>query len=250
MPNSEESLGLPASSSQHIPKRLGRGAKRPIRILIADGNPLSREGLRALLQRERVFQVVGQAASGEAAIAAVMQFQPHVLLLDMTIPQMGGIDVLRRLAATALPVRVLMLTADIARNETVQALNLGVSGFVLKNSPSTLLFEGIQRVMEGGHWISPDCIANLVERLRHTPPRVTPKNGKFGLTARELEVIIEVVAGCSNPEIAGKLSLSEQTVKHHLTHVFDKLGVYSRVELALFATNHNLCGAGADDVSK
>lgn len=243
MPHSEEGLGSYFPHDHNPPNGASRDGRRAIRIVIAESNPLSRDGLRALLQSERGLRVVGEAANGEAAVAMVRQFEPDILLLDMTLPQMGGTDVLRQLAAAALQVRVLVLTADIGTNETVQALNLGARGLVLKTSPSTMLFEGIQRVMAGGYWVSPDCIASLVERLRHTPPHFTPRNTKFGLTTRELEVITEVTSGYSNSEIAGRLSLSEQTVKHHLTHVFDKLGVYSRVELVLFAVNHKLCGA-------
>lgn len=248
MPPIEESLG--SQSPNQIPSNpLGRAGKKTIRILISESHPMIRDGLRALLETKRGFRVVGEAADGEATIDLVRRFEPDVLLLDMTIPRNGAIEVMRQLTASRLKVRVLVLTSDIGTNETVQALNLGASGLLSKNSPSTMLFEGIQRVIAGEYWISPDCITNLIERLRHTPTRITPQNTQFGLTTRELEIIMEVISGCSNPEIAEKLSLSEQTVKHHLTHIFDKLGVYSRVELALFAVNHKLCGA-ADAASE
>jgi len=243
MPNGEGFLVSFLPNDDHL--RSGE-RKHSIRILIADGNSISRDGLRALLQQQRGYSVVGEAADTGAAVALVREFKPDVLLLDMAIPQLGGIEVLRQLATAALAVRVVALTTDIGTKESVQALSLGAHGMLLKSSPSTMLFEGIRRVMGGGYWVSPDSIASLVERLQRKSPRVAAKNTKFGLTGRELEVIGEVVSGCSNPEIANKLTLSEQTVKHHLTHVFDKLGVYSRVELALFAVNHKLCDAAED----
>jgi two-component system, NarL family, nitrate/nitrite response regulator NarL len=217
-----------------------RDGKKNIRIMIADTQPIFRDGFRALLETERDFRVVAQAPSGEAVLGLVQQCEPDILILDMTAPKLMGTEVLRQLSGMGLPVRVLVLTTEIGANETVQALNLGARGVVLKNSTSAMLFECIRHVMAGEYWVPPDSIASLVERLRHSPPRPTPRSTQFGLTGRELEIILEVVSGASNPEIARKLSISEQTVKHHLTHIFDKLGVYTRVELALFAVNHKL----------
>lgn len=217
-----------------------RDGKKLIRIMIADSQPIFRDGFRALLETERDFRVVGQATSGEAVLGVVQKCEPDILILDMTLPKLMGSEVLRQVSAAGLPVRMLVLTTEIGSNETVQALNLGARGVVLKNSTSSMLFECIRRVMAGEYWIPPDGIASLVERLRHSPPRPTPRSTQFGLTGRELEIILEVVSGASNPEIARKLTISEQTVKHHLTHIFDKLGVYTRVELALFAVNHKL----------
>jgi two-component system, NarL family, nitrate/nitrite response regulator NarL len=221
-----------------------RRSKRQIRIFIVSGQTIFRDGLLALLKRARDFSVVGQAADGEMAISLAQRLKPDVVLLDLKLPKPSGIDVLRRLAEAGSAVRVLVFSSDIGSNETIQALHLGARGIVLNGSPSPMLFEGIRRVMADEYWVSPDTIASLVQRLRRPLPYSSSvQPASFGLTARELEVILEVVAGSSNPEIAKKLCLSEQTVKHHLTHVFDKLGVYNRVELALFATNHNLSAA-------
>lgn len=208
--------------------------------MIADDHPIFRDGMRALLRTERGFQVVCEAASGEEVLAVAQRYKPDILLLGMTIPKPIAQQVLRQLSVAGLPTRVLVLTSDIRDEETVHALNLGARGVVLRNSTSPMLFECIRRVVAGEYWVPPDRITSLVERLRRVSHRSAIGDTRFGLTARELEIIVEVVAGASNPEIARTLSISEQTVKHHLSHIFDKLGVYTRVELALFAVNHKV----------
>lgn len=243
----KESLGFGPLNGTRGPSLSPRRPKKQISIAIISGQTIFRDGLHALLRRARDFSVVGEAADGEAAVSLIQHVKPDVVLLDLKLPKLSGIEVLHRLAEEDSRARVLVFSSDIGNNETIQALHLGARGIVLNGSPSPMLFEGIRRVMADEYWVSPDTIASLVQRLRRPlPPSPSAQPASFGLTSRELEVIMEVVAGSSNPEIAKKLCLSEQTVKHHLTHVFDKLGVYNRVELAMFATNHNLIGvAGA-----
>ena len=242
--NGTESLACEPSNSNRESNCSSQRSKKTIRILIADGHTIFRDGLRALLRKARTFSIVGEAADGEAAVNLAQRLKPDVVLLDLKLPKISGIEVLRRLAEAGCPARVLVFSSDIASNETIEALNLGARGIVLAGSPSPMLFEGIRRVVANEYWVSPDTVASLVQRLRRPQPHFPPiQTTTFGLTSRELEIVVEVVAGSSNPEIAKKLCLSEQTVKHHLTHVFDKLGVYNRVELAMFATNHNLDGA-------
>ena len=211
-----------------------------IRILIADDHPIFRDSLRALLELERGFQVVGEAPDGESTIHQVRRLQPDVLLLDIAMPRMSGLDVLRELSGQSLPVRALVLTAAIGKTDTLRALQLGARGVVLKSFSSAMLFEGIRRVMLGEYWIGQESVASLIDALGDLSRTVPTPRNSFGLTPREHEIILAVVSGYSNPEIAERFSLSEQTVKHHLTHIFDKLGVFSRLELALFAVNHHL----------
>ena len=213
----------------------------PIRILIADDHPIVRDGLRRLLETEPDFQVVGQAADGREAVKLVREVQPEILLLDLSMPRLPGLEVLRELSDSASPVRTILLAAAIEKEQIVEALQMGARGVVLKESATQLLFKGIRTVMAGQFWVGREKVSDLVAALRGLVASAGDKPDKnFGLTRRELEIVSTIVAGYTNRDIAQKFSLSEDTVKHHLTHIFDKLGVSSRLELAMFAVNHRI----------
>jgi DNA-binding NarL/FixJ family response regulator len=212
-----------------------------IRILIADDHPIVRDGLRRLLETEPDFQVVGQAADGREAVKLVREVQPDVLLLDLSMPRLPGLEVLRELSDSASPVRTILLAAAIEKEQIIEALQMGARGVVLKESATQLLFKGIRTVMAGQYWVGREKVSDLVAALRGLVASGGEKPDKnFGLTRRELEIVSTIVAGYTNRDIAQKFSLSEDTVKHHLTHIFDKLGVSSRLELAMFAVNHRI----------
>ncbi|MCI0409492.1 MAG: response regulator transcription factor [Acidobacteria bacterium] len=220
----------------------------PIHILIADDHPIIRDGLRRLLETEPDFQVVGAAADGEGAIQLARKLKPDILLLDLSMPRLAGLETLRELAALNTPVRTILLTEAIEKGQMVKALQLGARGVVLKESATELLFKSIRIVMAGQYWVGRESVTDLVHALLHeaaTPPAVDPRASQdnFRLTSRELEILSALVAGLSNREIGQKLSLSEQTVKHHLTSIFDKLGVGNRLELGLYAIHHRLVGS-------
>jgi len=212
-----------------------------IRILIADDHPIFRDGLRRLLQAEGLH-VVGEAPNGEEAVKLAGQLKPDILLLDVAMPQKPGLEALRELSEAKTPVRTILLTAAIERTQIVEALQLGARGVVLKESATELLLKSIRAVMQGEFWVGRESVSDLVQTLRELmpPAGAEARKTKFGLTPRELEIISAIVAGYSNRDIAQKFSISEQTVKHHLTNTFDKLGVSTRLELALFAVNHGL----------
>lgn len=216
---------------------------KTIRILLADDHPIFRDGLRVLLQGAPDFQVVGDASDEESVVLMARELKPDILLLDSAMSRKEEMNVLRELGESGLAVRTLLLTVFLDKADILQALQLGAWGVVLKDSTTQMLFDGIRNVMAGQYWIGQESVASLVEALRDFAPKVAspqPASSLFGLTPRELEIVATVVAGYSNSDIAENFALSEHTVKHHLGHIFDKLGVSNRLELALFAINHGL----------
>jgi two-component system nitrate/nitrite response regulator NarL len=216
---------------------------RTVRIVIADDHPIFRDGLRRLLESEPGFQVVGEASDGAEAIERAKELDPDILLLDVAMPRVTGIAALEQLAQLPKPVRTILLTASIEKPQIVTALQLGARGIVLKDTATSLLLKSIWCVMDGQYWVGHQAVADLIESLRKlmaAPDEGPPRQREFGLTKRELEIVGTIVAGYSNKEIAKSFAISEETVKHHLTNVFNKVGVSNRLELALFAVKHNL----------
>jgi two-component system nitrate/nitrite response regulator NarL len=217
---------------------------QPIRIVIADDHPIFRDGLRRLLEAEPDLKVVGEACDGAEAVKFARQLKPDILLLDLAMPRHPGLEALREMSSgqTSNSVRVILLTAAAEKNQIVEALQLGARGVVLKDSATQLLLKSIHTVMAGEYWVGRESVSNLVQFLRTLMQSSgeEARQKKFGLTPRELEIVSTVVAGYSNKEIAEYFKISEDTVKHHLSNIFDKLGVSTRLELALFAVNQGL----------
>jgi DNA-binding NarL/FixJ family response regulator len=215
-----------------------------IRILIADDHPIFRDGLRRLLETEPGLKVIGEAADGADAIKLARQLRPELLLLDLAMPRMPGLEALKELTSGggSGPLRIILLTAAAEKHQIVEALQLGARGVVLKDSATQLLMRAIRTVMAGEYWVGREPVSNLVQYLRTLVQTTAQeaKQRKFGLTPRELEIVSAVVAGFANKEIAEHFKISEDTVKHHLSNIFDKLGVSTRLELALFAVNQSL----------
>lgn len=214
-----------------------------IHILIADDHPIFRDGLRRLLESERGFKVVGEACDGVEAVDFVRRLKPEILLLDLAMPRRHGLEALREISNTHTgPLRVILLTAAAEREQIVEALQLGARGVVLKDCGTEILMKSIRSVLAGEYWVGREPVSNLMQYLRGLMDSSTKisRQRRFGLTPRELDIVSAVVAGYANKEIAEYFKISEDTVKHHLSNIFDKTGVSTRLELALFAVNQAL----------
>ena len=212
---------------------------RRIRVLITDDHPIFRDGLRRLLESEGGFEVVGEAKDGAEAIQMAQKLRPDIVLLDVAMPRVTGLAALEALGK--MPSKVILLTAAIERADIVTALQLGARGVIMKDAATEQLFRGIHTVMEGQYWVGRQGVSDLILTLKSmmTAEEAEPKK-TWGLTKRELEIIGTIVAGYPNKDIAHKFAISEDTVKHHLTNIFNKVGVSTRLELALFAVHHKL----------
>ena len=230
--------------------------RRAIRVVLADDECMFRTSLRHLLTAPRSvikdvygidvgadFNVVGEAGTGEDAVALVESAKPDLLLLDLSMPRMSGLGVLRTLQGYGESLRTIILAAEVGKADLVSAVQLGVRGLVLKDATTELLFQAIVNVVAGQYWLAQTLIADLVEVVRTAgAPAVkdTSKGRATGLTRREREVLALVVAGYANKEIARTFSISEETIKHHLTRMFDKVGAANRLELAVVAAERGL----------
>lgn len=210
----------------------------PIRLVAVQEHDIFREGLRQMLASQPGFIVDGAAGSGDDAVELTKRLTPGVLLLDVAVRNGPLLDVLQKLAFAEFRTKTILLS-DVTESETiVEAVRLGARGLVLKDSPPAHLYKCIRCVAAGQYWFGRDQIPAVIDGLRRT--RARPALPVETLTPREIDVIIGVADGATNRAIAEQLGLSDQTVKNHLSHIYDKVGVSSRLELAIYAIHHKL----------
>jgi two-component system, NarL family, nitrate/nitrite response regulator NarL len=238
---------MPASTNTVVP---------PVKVVLADAQSIFRASLRHLLSVPASviqdvygvnvaggFRVVGEAGTGEDIVRVVQSAQPDLLLFDPYLPRMSGFEALGEIeAARGWQMRTILLASALNKVQLLQSVQLGVRGVVLKDSTTEVLFEAIASVMAGRYWLGQTLVSDLIESVRPLIDSSRSGSGKsaFGLTSREQDVVTMVVSGCSNKEIAQKCTVSEETIKHHMTHIFEKVGASNRLELAMIATRHGI----------
>lgn len=233
-----DAAGYPTSDTE---SGFGSASQRQIKVVIAAGRPIFRDGLRRLLQTEPCIRIVGEIETGVDAATMVRDLRPDVLLVDFA-PE-TTFAMLQVLAASGQAVHTIILAEYVDGTDLTKALELGARGVVLRDSAADVLFKSIHAVLAGQYWIASGAVVDAPAGFRKLEAELRRRR-LFGLTPRELEIVRMVVAGCTNKEIGERLAIGENTVKSHLTHIFNKVGASSRIELALFAEHHRLLDSG------
>lgn len=208
-----------------------------IRVMLADDHVLIREGIRQLLEFDGTIEVIDEANDGIECLDKLMKSKPDVLLLDINMPKKNGIEVLEEIKKKNIQTKVLILTVHNEVEYLLKAVDIGVDGYILKDSESVELKKAINTVMSGESYIQPNLIPALNNKL---VSRDNDKDKIDSLTKRELEVLICVANGMFNRDIADKLKISERTVKNHITSIFKKISVVDRTQAAVFAIKNDI----------
>jgi DNA-binding NarL/FixJ family response regulator len=221
-----------------------------IKVLVADDQALVRGGLVAILDAQDDIEVVGEADDGGAAVDAALRLRPDVVLMDVRMPHVDGIEATKRLAAHPGAPRVLVLTTFDLDEYVYQSLRAGAGGFLLKDAPPERLADAVRTIAAGESLLAPAVTRRLVERFARLPhPEAARRETFADLTERELDVLRLVARGLSNAEIADELFLSEATVKTHLTRILAKLGLRDRVQAVVLAYESGLIEPGAAETA-
>jgi DNA-binding NarL/FixJ family response regulator len=215
-------------------------------VLIADDQALVRLGLRKVLESEPGIRVVGEAEDGEQAVAAAAQLRPDVILMDIRMPVLDGIEATRRLTTARPGARVIILTTFGLDTYVFESLRAGASGFMLKDAPPEEIAAAVRIVAGGDALLAPAVTRTVIERFAAQPPETPPLEppSLAELTPREREVFELLVQGLSNPEICERLVISEATAKTHVARILQKLGLRDRVQIVIFAYESGLAGRG------
>lgn len=208
-----------------------------IRILIADDHSMVREGLKQLLELEDDIEVIAQSGNGEETIEKINEFNPDVVLLDINMPKMNGLEVLEYINQNNMNTNVLILTIHNEVEYLFKAVEIGVKGYVLKDSESDVLIKAIRSIYNGESYIQPNMASLLFKKMNgDLDKKIIPTK----LTKRETEVLKLITEGMLNKEIAHKLSISEKTVKNHVSNIFKKIKVSDRTQAAVYAIKNSI----------
>ena len=207
------------------------------KVMLVDDHALIREGIKQLLEFDGSIDVIEQGSDGAECLEKLQHVLPDILLLDINMPNVNGIEVLEEIKKKNIPVKVLMLTVHSEVEYLIQAVDIGANGYILKDSGSEELKKAIQSVMEGDSYIQPSLIPSLNSRLVN---RDIDKEKIAALTKREMEILTQIAGGMFNKEIAMNLNISERTVKNHISNIFKKIDVSDRTQAAVFAIRNNI----------
>lgn len=208
-----------------------------INVMLADDHVLIREGIKQLLEFDGSMKVIAEASDGIECLEKLKNVKPDILLLDINMPNMNGIDVLKELKEKNDPLKVLILTVHSEVEYLVKAVDIGANGYILKDSGSAELKQAINAVIDEGSYIQPNLIPALNSRLIN---RDMDKEKLASLTKREVEILTQVACGMFNKEIAVNLNISERTVKNHISNIFKKIYASDRTQAAVFAIRNNI----------
>ncbi len=234
----QDDLGVETSVGMELKRR----KRSCVRVLIADDHPIFRDGLRKLIESQPGMLVSGESSVGTDVVRLARELKPDIVLIDLALPGRSGLQVLNDLAGLPSPVRTLVLAAAVEESTILEAFCLGAHGIVMKGSPREILLKSIRSVLAGQYWLDHASVPIVIEALRKSPSSQhgAKRGNDYGLTPRELKIVERVAYGSSNKQVGQNFSISERTVKHHLTNIFNKLGISGRVELAVFALEHGL----------
>jgi NarL family two-component system response regulator LiaR len=228
---------------------MSTSTERPIRVLLVDDHPVVRKGLSALVDREPGIEIVGEAENGEQAVAMLERLRPDVVLMDLEMPGIGGIEATRRISESYPDVKIVVLTSHAAEEDVFPALKAGALGYLLKHSAPEDVLRAIHQAHRGESVLHP-AIARMVLQELNRPPQPRQSSTTDPLSERELEVLRLLARGMSNQEIADTLVVGEATVRSHVSAILRKLQLASRTQAALYALREGLASLGEGDLPR
>jgi len=213
-------------------------SSKNITVIIVDDHALMREGLMKILEMDDNIDVIGEASNGKEGMEKILEYKPDIVLLDINMPKMNGVEVLRRAKDLGLESKIIMLTIHDDREYLQETIRIGANGYVLKDSDVDSLIKAIKDVSKGKTYIQPSIAILLIDEMNEEDNEVAMKIES--LTKREYEILIVIAEGLNNREIAERLFISEKTVKNHVSNIFKKLEVNDRIQAAIFAFKNNI----------